>query len=89
MTGKRLQFNKKNIFPKKGTISDLKIKSCRKKETERTMIEKPSKNGLAKCHSCGIELIAPYDGQPYWCTECSYEEELKERAKKIKFEKYS
>jgi hypothetical protein len=30
---------------------------------------------LAKCHKCGVELIAPYDGQPYWCTECSIEEE--------------
>ena len=30
---------------------------------------------VAKCHKCGVELIAPYDGQPYWCTECSIEEE--------------
>jgi DNA-directed RNA polymerase subunit RPC12/RpoP len=32
---------------------------------------------LAKCHTCGRELIAPYDGMPYWCTECSYEDDLK------------
>jgi DNA-directed RNA polymerase subunit RPC12/RpoP len=39
---------------------------------------------VAKCHSCGRELIAPYDGHPYWCVECSYEDELKERAKENK-----
>jgi DNA-directed RNA polymerase subunit RPC12/RpoP len=32
---------------------------------------------LAKCKKCGATLIAPYDGNPYWCTECSYEDELK------------
>lgn len=32
---------------------------------------------LAKCHKCGATLIAPYDGKPYWCTECSYEDDLK------------
>lgn len=37
------------------------------------------KTGLAKCHKCGVTLIAPEDGQPYWCTGCSYEEELRER----------
>ena len=42
---------------------------------------------LAKCHSCGKELIAPYDGHPYWCVECSYEEELRERAKELKVRK--
>jgi len=34
---------------------------------------------MAKCHNCGVELIAPYDGQPYWCTECSYEDDLKRK----------
>lgn len=35
--------------------------------------------GLARCEKCGMTLIAPFDGQPYWCTECSYEDELRER----------
>jgi DNA-directed RNA polymerase subunit RPC12/RpoP len=34
---------------------------------------------LAKCAKCGRELMAPDDGHPYWCTECSYEDELKYR----------
>jgi hypothetical protein len=33
------------------------------------------KGGLAKCADCGAELIAPYDGNPYWCTECSQKED--------------
>jgi DNA-directed RNA polymerase subunit RPC12/RpoP len=38
---------------------------------------------LAKCHTCGKTLIAPYDGKPYWCTKCSYEEEyMKEKRRK-------
>jgi hypothetical protein len=28
---------------------------------------------LAKCEGCGVTLISPYDGQPYWCQECSME----------------
>jgi tRNA(Ile2) C34 agmatinyltransferase TiaS len=28
---------------------------------------------LAKCAKCGVTLIAPDDGYPYWCTKCSYE----------------
>lgn len=36
---------------------------------------------LAKCAKCGVELIVPHDGQPYWCTECSIEEELKDNLK--------
>jgi len=50
-----------------------------KKETKE--ITKKHNTGLAKCHNCGVELIAPYDGQPYWCTECSYENDLKRRNK--------
>jgi len=34
---------------------------------------------LAKCAGCGAELIAPEDGQPYWCTECSQAADEKER----------
>ena len=37
-----------------------------------------SKNGLARCEKCGEELIAPYDGQPYWCIECSQEIDRKD-----------
>jgi DNA-directed RNA polymerase subunit M/transcription elongation factor TFIIS len=36
---------------------------------------------MSKCEKCGALLIAPYDGKPYWCTECSYEEELKKLGK--------
>lgn len=32
-------------------------------------------DGTAVCYECGVDLIAPADGQPYWCTECSQEEE--------------
>jgi DNA-directed RNA polymerase subunit RPC12/RpoP len=35
--------------------------------------------GPARCYDCGVELIAPADGRPYWCTACSYEHDLKER----------
>ena len=42
---------------------------------------------LAKCHTCGAELIAPYDGKPYWCTECSWEDEMREREKENKVRK--
>jgi hypothetical protein len=28
---------------------------------------------LAKCAKCGETLIAPEDGQPHWCTQCSIE----------------
>jgi hypothetical protein len=31
---------------------------------------------VANCEGCGAELIAPYDGQPYWCTECSHNEDM-------------
>jgi len=37
------------------------------------------KSGLAHCAGCGAELIAPYDGMPYWCIECSQEEERRNR----------
>lgn len=40
---------------------------------------------LAKCHECGVELIAPFDGQSYWCTECSQKEE--EEYQKRRYEK--
>ena len=43
------------------------------------MTEQPKKNEghLAKCHKCGATLIALDDGQPYWCTHCSWEEDHK------------
>jgi len=34
---------------------------------------------LAKCAKCGVELIAPYDGNPYWCTDYSRENDELER----------
>jgi hypothetical protein len=37
------------------------------------------KSGLAKCEKCGVTLIAPDDGQPRWCFDCSYEDDLRER----------
>ena len=30
---------------------------------------------VARCKTCGEQLIAPYDGQPYQCTECSHRED--------------
>ena len=33
--------------------------------------------GLARCAGCGAELIAPEDGKPYWCIECSQEMDRK------------
>lgn len=39
--------------------------------------EPESKGGLAKCATCGATLIAPDDGQPRWCTECSYKDDQK------------
>jgi hypothetical protein len=26
---------------------------------------------IATCETCGAQLIAPYDGKPYWCIACS------------------
>lgn len=37
-----------------------------------TAKEEPKCSGLATCAKCGDELIAPEDGQPYWCIECSH-----------------
>jgi DNA-directed RNA polymerase subunit M/transcription elongation factor TFIIS len=37
---------------------------------------------LAKCHTCGKILIVADDGQPFWCTECSYEDDLKEQRRR-------
>ena len=37
------------------------------------------KTGLAICYDCGAELIAPADGKPYWCTNCSHEAELRKQ----------
>jgi exosome complex RNA-binding protein Csl4 len=30
---------------------------------------------LARCKKCREQLIVEDDGQPFWCTECSAEEE--------------
>ena len=38
----------------------------------------------AKCHDCGAELIAPYDGKPYWCIECSYKYDMKKQQRQQK-----
>jgi DNA-directed RNA polymerase subunit RPC12/RpoP len=42
---------------------------------------------MAKCHKCGREVTAPYDGQPYWCTACSYEDDLKEKQRRERKDK--
>jgi len=34
-------------------------------------VTKKREGGLAKCEDCGVTLIAPYDGHPYYCQECS------------------
>jgi len=31
--------------------------------------------GLARCAGCGSTLIAPADGKPYWCIECSQKQD--------------
>ncbi len=31
--------------------------------------------GLARCTGCGATLIAPADGKPYWCIECSQKQD--------------
>lgn len=41
---------------------------------------------LAKCAECGVELIAPYDGFPYWCTKCSIEDDEKERKRRLHYD---
>ena len=35
--------------------------------------------GNAVCYKCGVELIAPADGQPYWCIKCSNDDALDNR----------
>jgi DNA-directed RNA polymerase subunit RPC12/RpoP len=37
---------------------------------------------LAKCAKCGETLIVSDDGMPFWCTECSYEEEYQRNQQK-------
>jgi transposase len=41
---------------------------------------KPKTGGQAICSCCGATLIAPVDSQPYWCTECSYEDDRQHEA---------
>jgi hypothetical protein len=43
--------------------------------------------GLARCETCGKTLIAPYDGQPYWCTECSIEKDQRFQRRRKNYEK--
>jgi len=38
---------------------------------------KKREGGLAKCEDCGDTLIAPYDGNPYWCIACSQKQDRK------------
>lgn len=39
--------------------------------------------GTAVCYGCGDELMAPADGKPYWCIECSQKRiTTKERCKR-------
>jgi hypothetical protein len=45
--------------------------SLDQEEKNNEPVTKKREGGLAKCEDCGVTLIAPYDGQPYYCQECS------------------
>jgi len=47
-----------------------------------TPAPQPQLPGLSRCANCNATLIAPDDGQPRWCTICSYEEELRSQQTK-------
>jgi hypothetical protein len=59
------------------TIPDRQIADLLASDLREKLLKKPS--GLAKCAGCGETLIAPDDGEPWYCTECSYEKDLKAR----------
>jgi ribosomal protein S27E len=48
-------------------------------ESKTSAHSQPSPGSLAKCADCGATLIAPDDGKPYWCIECSQKREERRR----------
>lgn len=39
----------------------------------RSIKHAPRETGSAICSNCGKQLLAPADGKPFWCLECSTE----------------
>lgn len=66
------------LFKAIGDIESIKISLASGGEmTESKRLVK--KTGGAVCYDCGEELIAPADGQPYFCIECSQNRDYERR----------
>lgn len=71
----RLSKMQGTLFKVIGDIESIKliIASDRYKMTRKNHEIKCE--GNAVCYDCGEDLIAPADGQPYWCISCSMKQD--------------